>query len=105
VTFWPTDTLLVKEDDYAAMSLATSYPTLGTEFHTPKDALTGIRQGRYKYYIWGEIPLNYKIHELGLDSIALDEIDIPAGELRIIGYNKELINIIDDHTHPTGTGR
>ena len=92
----PTDTLLVKEDDYAAMSLATSYPTLGTEFHTPKDALTGIRQGRYKYYIWGEIPLNYKIHELGLDSIALDEIDIPAGELRIIGYNKELIDIIDD---------
>lgn len=93
----PTDTLLLKEDDYAAMSISAmgDLPFV-TEYHSPKDGLTGIRQGKYKYYIWGEVPLNHKIQELGLDSIALDEIDIPAGELRIIGYNKELINIIDD---------
>jgi len=105
----PTDTLLVKEDDYAAMALAdmgalqtsninpqTSNFKVATEFHSPKEALTGIRHGKYKYYIWGEIPLSHKIQELGLDSITLDEIDIPAGELRIIGYNKELVDIIDD---------
>ena len=87
----------LKEDDYAAMALH-AWATLpfATEYHSPKDGLTGIRQGKYKYYIWGEVPLNHKIQELGLDSIALDEIDIPAGELRIIGYNKELIDIIDD---------
>ena len=93
----PTDTLLVKEDDYAAMAIAAKGDsTLATEYHSPKDGLTGIRHGRYKYYAWGEIPLNHKIQELGLDSIVLDEIDIPAGELRIIGYDKDLVDIIDD---------
>ena len=91
------DTLLVKEDDYAAMALAErgKLPFV-TEYHSPKDGLTGIRQGLYKYYIWGETPLKHKIQELSLDSIVLDEIDIPAGELRVIGYNEELVNIIDD---------
>ncbi len=93
----PTDTLLVKKDDYAAMAIA-EMGTLpfATEFHSPKDGLAGIRHGTYKYYCWGEIPLTHKILELGLDSITLDEIDIPAGELRIIGYNKDLVDLIDD---------
>ena len=95
----PTDTLLIKKDDYAALYIAKrkqQNANVNTEFHTPKDGLTGISQGRYKYYIWGEIPLSRKIQELGLDSIVLDETDIPAGELRIIGYDKELTDIIDD---------
>ena len=93
----PADTLLGKKDDYAALALSGKRKLPFTlEFHSPKDGLTGIRQGRYKYYIWGEIPLNHKIQELALDSIILDQINIPAGELRIIGYNKDLINIIDD---------
>ena len=91
------DTLILKRNDYAALRLnyIDSIP-FAREYHTPKDALTGIRSGRYKYFIWGEIPLASKIKELNLDGITLDEIDIPAGELRIIGYNKELIDIIDD---------
>ena len=93
----PTDTVLVKKEDYAAMSLAAMGKLPFTiEYHSPKDGLTGITQGKYKYYIWGAIPLAHKIQELGLDSIALDDIDIPAGELRIIGYDKELIDLIDD---------
>lgn len=93
----PGDTLQLKKDDYAALALATmNQYSLATEFHSPKGALTGIRQGKYKYFIWGEIPLKHKIQELSLDSIVLDEIDIPAGELRIIGYNQDLVNIIDD---------
>ena len=91
------DKLLAKEDDYAAMALANmGRLPFAIEYHTPKDGLSGIRHGQYKYYVWGEIPLSHKIQELGLDSITLDDIDIPAGELRIIGYNKELVNIIDD---------
>lgn len=93
----PSDTLILKEDDYAAMALAERGKLPFTvEYHTPKDGLTGIIQGKYKYYIWGEIPLSHKIQELGLDGITLDDIDIPSGELRIIGYNKDLIDIIDD---------
>ena len=93
----PTDTLIVKKDDYAA-SYLTSRDSLpfAVQYHSPKEGLTGINQGRFKYYVWGEIPLSRKIQELDLDSIMLDEIDIPAGELRIIGYNKELIKMIDD---------
>ena len=91
------DTLLLKKDDYAATVLfERGKLPMTVEYHSPKDALTGISQGIYKYYIWGEVPLTNKIKELGLDSIALDDIDIPTGELRIIGYNKELIDIIDD---------
>ena len=93
----PKDTLLVKKDDYAALALAyRDHSEFSIEYHTPKDGLTGIRQGRYKYYIWGEIPLRHKVQELGLDSIAFDEVDIPAGELHIIGYDQGLIDIIDD---------
>ena len=91
------DTLILKNNDYAALRIKEIENIPYTrEYHSPKDALTGIRSGRYKHFIWGEIPLARKIKELNLDSIALDEIDIPAGELRIIGYNKELIDIIDD---------
>ena len=91
------DTLILKNNDYAALRIKEikDIPFI-YEYHTPKDGLTGILNGRYKYLIWGEVPLKSKIKELALDNITLDEIDIPAGELRIIGYNKELIDIIDD---------
>ena len=91
------DTLIMKNNDYAALCINEfQEPSFPYEYHSPKDALTGIRTGRYKHFIWGEIPLIRKVKELNLDSIAFDEIDIPAGELRIIGYNKELVDIIDD---------
>ena len=91
------DTLLVKKDDYAALAMTyRDHSEFAIEYRTPKDGLTGISQGRYKYYIWGEIPLMRKVQELGLDSIAFDEVDIPASELHIIGYDKAIIDIIDD---------
>jgi signal transduction histidine kinase/ABC-type amino acid transport substrate-binding protein len=91
------DTLMMKQNDYAAMCINEIQDRPFTiEYHSPKEALTGIRTGKYKYYIWGEIPLSRKVQELGLDSIVLDEVDIPSGELHIIGYHKELVDIIDD---------
>ena len=93
----PTDTVLLKKDDYAALTIDIMHDVkFVTEFHTPKDALTGIRTGRYKYFIWGEMPITSKIQELGIDSLVLDDAEIPPGELRIIGYNRDLIDIIDD---------
>lgn len=91
------DILMLKNNDYAAIRVKEmgDWPFI-IEYHSPKDALTNIRTGRYKYFVWGEVPLASKVKELSLDSIALDEIDIPAGELRIIGYDKELVDIIDD---------
>ena len=91
------DTLMVKKNDYAPLSILQTDPQFTLEYHSPKEALTSIRNGKNSYFIWGELPLKMKIREFGLDSLlVLDDIDIPAGELRIIGYDKELINAIDD---------
>ena len=93
----PTDTVLLKKDDYAALTIdIMSNVQFVTEYRSPKDALTGIHAGRYKYFLWGETPLTSKIQELGIDSLVLDDTEIPPGELRIIGYNRDLIDIIDD---------
>jgi signal transduction histidine kinase/ABC-type amino acid transport substrate-binding protein len=91
------DTLMMKKNDYAALNLLQMDPQFNIEYHSPKEALTSIRNGKDSYYIWGELPLKMKLKEFGLDSLlVLDDIDIPAGELRIIGYDQELINAIDD---------
>lgn len=93
----PEDTLCIKKNDYVALRISEREGNQFTvEYHNPREALTGIRNGKYKYAAWGEIPLSLKIKELDIDNIVLDDIDIPAGELRIIGYDKELIDAIDD---------
>lgn len=91
------DTLRLKKNDYVALRVSERADrAFQVKYHTPREALVGIRKGKYKYYAWGEVPLSLKIKELDLDSIALDNTDILPGELRIIGYDKELIDAIDD---------
>ena len=91
------DTLTLKKNDYAALMIAKQKDrAFSIEYHSPREALMGIRNGKYKYYMWGEQPLHMKVKELDLDGIEFDETDIPAAELRIIGYDKELIHAIDD---------
>ena len=91
------DTLALKKNDYVDLKLSSLHDKEFTiQRHSPREALMGIRSGKYKYYMWGEQPLKMKVKELGLDGIEFDETDIPAGELRIIGYDKELIHAIDD---------
>ena len=93
----PEDTLMLKKNDYAPVRIQQEYnPEFTIEYRSPKEALTGIRNGRNSYFIWGELPLKMKIREFGLDSLVLDDTDIPAGELRIIGYDQQLINDLDD---------
>lgn len=91
------DTLTLKKNDYVALKIAERKNNVfKIEYHSPREALIGIRNGKIKYYLWGERPLQMKVKELGIDAIEFDETDIPAGELRIIGYDKELIEAIDD---------
>ena len=91
------DTLMLKKNDYVALRVqALGDSSCVVSYATPKDALSVIQHRRKGYFVWGEMPLQRKIQELNLDSVVLDNIDIPAGELRIIGYDKELIDIIDD---------
>ena len=95
--FTKDDTLILKRDDYAANRIVEERQMdIPIEYHSPKEALAGISDGRYRYFIWGEGPLMWKKKELALDSLLTSPLDIPDGEIRIIGYDKQLIDAIDD---------
>ena len=66
------------------------------EFQTPKVALMGVLNGDYKYYVWGEEPLKWKIKELNLEGIVLNDVGIPISEIHIVGHDRQLIEQIDD---------
>lgn len=90
-------TIGVRRDDYAAMEIeAMDTIPFRLRYLPPKDGLLSVSTGGGDYYIWGEEPMKQKIKELALDSLVIDETDLPAGELRIIGYDKDIVDIIDD---------
>ena len=95
--FTSEDTLVLKLNDYAANRIVDErHLDIPIVYCSPKEALAGISEGRYKYFIWGEGPLKWKKKELAIDTLIADPIDIPDGEIRIVGYDKELIDAIDD---------
>ena len=66
-------------------------------YRPPKEALAGIVKGTYKYFVWNEAALQWKIKELNLEKeITLHEVNIPVGEIHIIGHDSQLIEYIDD---------
>lgn len=91
------DTLILKENDYAANHIVEErHLNIPVQYHSAKEAIAGINDGRYRYFIWGEDPLMWKKKELAIDTLTTTDIDIPDGEIRIVGYDKELIDILDD---------
>ena len=92
------DTLIMKANDYAPIRILMTdpNPAFTIEYHSPKEALSGVQRGTYHYFLWGEIPIQRKLKEFGLDNLVTDITDIPPGELRLIGYDKDLIDAIDD---------
>jgi len=87
-----------KPGDYSALYFRDGDSTTLAymDFQTPKVALTGLLAGDYKYFIWGEEPLKWKIKELNLEGISLADVSIPVSEIHIIGRDRELIEAIDD---------
>ena len=95
--FTPEDTIVLKLDDYAANRIVEErHLDIPIIYRSPKEALAGINEGRYHYFIWGEGPLTWKKKELAISNMIVNPIDIPDGEIRIVGYDKELIDAIDD---------
>ena len=68
------------------------------ESQSPKVALMGILAGDIKNFAWGEEPLKWKLKELNIKGmgLVLNEVDIPASEIHVIGFDRELIYEIDD---------
>ena len=91
--------VVLKTGDYTGMYFKDVDSTLMAriEYQTPKVALRGLLAGDCKYFVWGEEPLKWKIKELNLEGIRLNEVGIPVSEVHIIGRDKELIDLIDDH--------
>ena len=87
-----------KPSDYSARYFmdGDSINTSFMEFQTPKVALLGLLNGDYKYYVWGEEPLKWKIKELNLEGIVLNDVGIPISEVHVIGRDRQLIEQIDD---------
>mgnify|MGYP002523794324 CR=1 FL=1 len=48
------------------------------------------------YFLWGQEVLRWKIKEYNLHNVVTDSIDIPPIEIRVVGYDKELIEDIDN---------
>ena len=87
-----------KPGDYSAQYFqdADSASRALMEFQSPKVALMGLLNGDYKYYVWGEEPLKWKIKELNLEGITLNDVSIPISEIHVIGRDRELVEAIDD---------
>ena len=66
------------------------------EFQSPKAALTGLKDGIYKYFLWGEEPLKWKIREYDLDGVVINAVPIPVSEVHIIGHDHSLVESMDD---------
>lgn len=90
--------VVLKAGDYTSMYFrdADSSMMSKIEFQSPKVALTALKAGDIKYFVWGDEPLKWKIKKLNLDSIYINEVSIPVSEVHIIGRDKELIDQIDD---------
>lgn len=88
-----------KPNDYAAKFFIDedSIRASKIEFQSPKVALTGLVAGDNKYFVWGEAALKWKIKELNLEDITLCDVSIPISEIHVIGYDRELLDEIDDH--------
>ena len=86
-----------KPGDYSASFFIEADSTKeNMEFQTPKVALMGLISNDYKYYIWGEEPLKWKIRELNLENISLNDVAIPISEIHFVGHDRQLIEQIDD---------
>ncbi len=66
------------------------------EYRSAHDALGSIANGKLEYFVWGQELLKWKVKELNLNNVEISLLDFPASEIHIVGYNKELIEAIDD---------
>ncbi len=82
-------------DSISKRILMTAEDTINVEYHSPREALVGIMNGDFQYFVCGDAPLKWQLKSSGLKGIEIQELDIPAKDIHIVGHDKELINAID----------
>jgi len=66
------------------------------ESHAPMEAIAGVASGKYDYFLWGNEQLKWKIKELNLENLIICDLDLPIAEVHFCGYDRALIDAIDD---------
>lgn len=89
--------VLLRTFDYATYDVVKSLsPDLQIDFCSPYEAIVGIANGKDCYFIWGEGPIKWIVNKMGIYNVRVNELDIPLSEMHIVGYDKQLIDEIDD---------
>ena len=66
------------------------------ECHPPQEALTGILNGRFDFFVWAGESLKWLQREHSDDSLEICDLDLPMAEMHVGAYDMELIDAIDD---------
>jgi len=82
-------------DSICKSMLEESLNNMQFKFSSSREALAGIENGEFDYFVWGEEPLKWKAKEYNINDIVIDKLDIKATEILITGYDKDLIDEID----------
>ena len=82
-------------DSISYMALKSIQDTLNLEYHSVREALAGIANGDFKYFVWGEETLKWQLKSNNLNDIEVASLDIPANDMHIVGHDKSLIDAID----------
>ena len=92
-----TSRLVLKKNDITTLDILHGVaPALSADARSAAEALMGIADSTYDYFVWGEEPLKWSLKEMNLQGIVIGALDVPAGEIHFVGYDKELIDEIDD---------
>lgn len=92
------DRVAFYHDGYAAQFFEQEIST-DRELHyvEARDALLGLINGQYDYYVWNEASLKWKINEYNFtDEVFLQDVSLPVGEIHIVGHDSLLVSEIDE---------
>lgn len=83
-------------DSIARLLFGDIVDSITCEYRSPREGLYEINTGEFAYYFWGEDPLRWKLKGLNLPNIVVNNFDMPATPIHIVGHDKHLINDIDN---------
>ena len=84
-------------DDVSQDVLSHLLPDLKVEEHSPRDALAGLANGKYTYFIWVGEALKNEVKRLGLSHLlTVNDVPLSTGHLHLTCYDKALLEQIDD---------
>jgi len=87
----------VKQGDYCATAaLRAGMKCTQLSYCTPRQALYGLQNGDYDYFIYCDLPLRWHIREYNMDDIQVRALDLPGKSFRFVSNDRQLLNDVDD---------